>query len=193
MISTTSTDEYRRNTRAVALEYVVGVIRTPTPVKTFANFCSFMLGSILVSRENSRFIGVVLWSEGHLTLNTPVQFPKNSKNNFWPNSPHFGMLHNCFFFLFALGCYNGGLDTICCILCKINKWLDLCLHSKLCRDKFLCSMCVSVSFLLCLFESFFPDRIPSTTPGAEPPGDAKDSGSARPHSTHLETSSTNRP
>ena len=37
------------------------------------------------------------------------------------------------------------------------------------------------------------DRIPSTTPGAEPPRDAKDSGSARPHSTHLETSSTNRP
>ena len=36
------------------------------------------------------------------------------------------------------------------------------------------------------------DRIPSTTPGAEPPRDAKDSGSARPHSTHLETSSTNR-
>ena len=37
------------------------------------------------------------------------------------------------------------------------------------------------------------DRIPSTTPGAEPPRDAKDSGSARPHSTHPETSSTNRP
>ena len=37
------------------------------------------------------------------------------------------------------------------------------------------------------------ERIASTTPGAEPPGDAKDSGSARPHSTHLETSSTNRP
>ena len=37
------------------------------------------------------------------------------------------------------------------------------------------------------------DRIPSTTPGAEPPRDAKDSGSARPHSTHLETSSSNRP
>ena len=33
------------------------------------------------------------------------------------------------------------------------------------------------------------DRIPSTTPGAEPPRDAKDSGSARSHSTHLETSS----
>ena len=37
------------------------------------------------------------------------------------------------------------------------------------------------------------DRIPSTTPGAEPPRDAKDSGSARSHSTHLETNSSNRP
>ena len=37
------------------------------------------------------------------------------------------------------------------------------------------------------------DRIPSATPGAEPPGDDKDSGSARSHSTHLETSSSNRP
>ena len=37
------------------------------------------------------------------------------------------------------------------------------------------------------------DRIPSTTPGAEPPRDAKDSGSARSHSTHPETSSSNRP
>ena len=37
------------------------------------------------------------------------------------------------------------------------------------------------------------DRIPSTTPGAEPPRDAKDSGSARSHSAHLETSSSNRP
>ena len=36
-------------------------------------------------------------------------------------------------------------------------------------------------------------RIPSTTPGAEPPRDAKDSGSARSHSTHLETSSSDRP
>ena len=36
------------------------------------------------------------------------------------------------------------------------------------------------------------DRIPSTTP-ADPPRDAKDSGSARSHSTHLETSSSNRP
>ena len=36
------------------------------------------------------------------------------------------------------------------------------------------------------------DRIPSTTPGAEPPRDAKDSGSARSHQTHLETSSSNR-
>ena len=39
----------------------------------------------------------------------------------------------------------------------------------------------------------FPDRIPSTTPGAEPPRDARDSGSARSHSTHLETSSSDRP
>ena len=37
------------------------------------------------------------------------------------------------------------------------------------------------------------DRILSTTPGAEPPRDARDSGSARSHSTHLETSSSNRP
>ena len=37
------------------------------------------------------------------------------------------------------------------------------------------------------------DRIPSTTPGAEPPRDAKDSGSARSHSTHPETSSSNQP
>ena len=37
------------------------------------------------------------------------------------------------------------------------------------------------------------DRIPSTTPGAEPPRDARDSGSARSRSMHLETSSSDRP
>ena len=37
------------------------------------------------------------------------------------------------------------------------------------------------------------DRILSTTPGAEPPRDARDSGSAGSHSTHLETSSSDRP
>ena len=37
------------------------------------------------------------------------------------------------------------------------------------------------------------DRISSTTPGAEPPRDARDSGSARSHSMHLETSSSDRP
>ena len=37
------------------------------------------------------------------------------------------------------------------------------------------------------------NRIPSTTPGAEPPRDDRDSGSARSHSTHLETSSSDRP
>ena len=36
------------------------------------------------------------------------------------------------------------------------------------------------------------DRIESTNPGSEPPRDARDSGSARLHSTHLETSSSNR-
>ena len=40
---------------------------------------------------------------------------------------------------------------------------------------------------------FIFDRIPSTTPGADPPRDARDSGSARSHSTHLETSSSDRP
>ena len=39
----------------------------------------------------------------------------------------------------------------------------------------------------------FLDRIPSTTPGEEPPRDVRDSGSARSHSTHLETSSSDRP
>ena len=38
-----------------------------------------------------------------------------------------------------------------------------------------------------------PDRIPSTTPGAEPPRDARDSGSASSHSMHIETSSSDRP
>ena len=37
------------------------------------------------------------------------------------------------------------------------------------------------------------DRIPSTTPGAEPPRDASDSDLARAHSMHLETSSSGRP
>ena len=37
------------------------------------------------------------------------------------------------------------------------------------------------------------DRIPSTTPGEEPPRDARDSGSARSHSMYLETSSSDRP
>ena len=41
-------------------------------------------------------------------------------------------------------------------------------------------------------ENYLPDRIPSTTPGADPPRDARDSGSARSHSTHLETSSSDR-
>ena len=43
------------------------------------------------------------------------------------------------------------------------------------------------------YDLVYLDRIPSATPGSEPPRDAKDSGSARSHSTHLETSSSNRP
>ena len=60
-------------------------------------------------------------------------------------------------------------------------------------------MCCVETLMLSLVNSDSPfvavviDRIPSTTPGAEPPRDAKDSGSARSHSTHLETSSSNRP
>ena len=34
--------------------------------------------------------------------------------------------------------------------------------------------------------SIIIDSIPSTNPGAEPPTDTRDSGSARSHSTHLE-------
>ena len=37
------------------------------------------------------------------------------------------------------------------------------------------------------------DRIPSPNPDAEPPRDTRDSGSARSHSTHLETGSSDRP
>ena len=37
------------------------------------------------------------------------------------------------------------------------------------------------------------DRIPATAPGAEPPRDARDSGYARSHSMHLETSSSDQP
>ena len=51
----------------------------------------------------------------------------------------------------------------------------------------------SVNVAQSLFSDELHDRIPSTTPGAEPPRDARDSGSARSHSTHLETSSSDRP
>ena len=46
---------------------------------------------------------------------------------------------------------------------------------------------------ICTIDGYAILLIPSTTPGAEPPRDARDSGSARSHSTHLETSSSNRP
>ena len=50
------------------------------------------------------------------------------------------------------------------------------------------SFCIGTGVLTC-----HPDKIPSTNPGAEPPRDARNSGSARSHSTHLETSSSDRP
>ena len=52
---------------------------------------------------------------------------------------------------------------------------------------------VQLQWLVTLGRLVTHDRIHSTTPGAEPPRDARDSGSARSHSTHLETSSSNRP
>ena len=42
-------------------------------------------------------------------------------------------------------------------------------------------------------KEFEVDGTPSTTPGADPPRDARDLGSARSKSTHLETSSSDRP
>ena len=60
--------------------------------------------------------------------------------------------------------------------------------SSLTSSRFLHLECLSFHPFLALY-----DRIPSTTPGAEPPRDARDSGSARSHSTHLETSSSDRP
>ena len=56
------------------------------------------------------------------------------------------------------------------------------------------SISTETSQVLTVFnKAIHHDRIPSTTPGAEPPRDARDSGSARPHSTHLETSSSDQP
>ena len=53
----------------------------------------------------------------------------------------------------------------------------------------ICNIAIPIIIVMFLWH----DRIPSTTPGAEPPRDARDSGSARSHSTHLETSSSDRP
>ena len=44
-----------------------------------------------------------------------------------------------------------------------------------------------------LLEHIQNDRIPSSNPGSVPPRDARDSGSVRSHSMHLETSSSDRP
>ena len=65
----------------------------------------------------------------------------------------------------------------------------------MCMVSHLTSYCKSsvVTYQLNHITGMVDDRIPSTTPGAEPPRDARDSGSARSHSMHLETSSSNRP
>ena len=47
-----------------------------------------------------------------------------------------------------------------------------------------------ISQQLCLI---LGDRILSNTPGAEPPRDARDSGSTTSHSKHVETSSSDQP
>ena len=54
-------------------------------------------------------------------------------------------------------------------------------------------VCKCASLQSSKVRDFKSDRIPSTTPGADPPRDTRDSGSARSHSTHLETSSSDRP
>ena len=59
--------------------------------------------------------------------------------------------------------------------------------------KFLAYSTTTTSVLRGGVTSHACDRIPSTTPGADPPRDARDSGSARSHSMHLETSSSDRP
>ena len=74
--------------------------------------------------------------------------------------------------------------------------LDSCSTVNLISDRYLLTDIHPVPNRLkvrCNAGSVVIDRIPSTTPGAEPPRDARDSGSARSHSTHLETSSSNRP
>ena len=75
---------------------------------------------------------------------------------------------------------------------NLSRSLDVCLPDI----SHMIKLGTPISFANCLTASsacFFVDRIPSTTPGAEPPRDAKDSGSARSHSMHLETSSSDRP
>ena len=92
-------------------------------------------------------------------------------------------------------CFPGGLllglllwfvglaqSTVSLLLQRV----DLSTHSDY---RLLLFSCSSVG----LPQAFSSDRIPSTTPGAEPPRDARDSGSARSHSTHLETSPSDRP
>ena len=67
-----------------------------------------------------------------------------------------------------------------------------CVHATCCHSLHIVVHAM-LNLLVTLTMAPLCDRIPSTTPGAEPPRDARDPGSARSYSTHLETSSSNRP
>ena len=75
---------------------------------------------------------------------------------------------------------------------RVHPFMGFMYHFTLVRD--VCTDAYSsMGKMLNISILLLHDRIPSTTPGAEPPRDDRDSGSARSHSTHLETSSSDRP
>ena len=74
----------------------------------------------------------------------------------------------------------------------VNEEVDLAQFEQMETNAFR-KNCLDLFKVRLIMKENMTDRIPSTTPGAEPPRDAKDSGSARSHPTHLETSSSNRP
>ena len=79
------------------------------------------------------------------------------------------------------------------ILSKVQNSFWSCTHVNSCQNYILHINLHILLNILSKTTSYIHDRILSTTPGAEPPRDARDSGSARSHSTHLETSSSDRP
>ena len=80
----------------------------------------------------------------------------------------------------------------------ITMWTDLQGHKQMgCQGVTVSALSCSVSIRSMVryqeLRFYWTDRIPSTTPGEEPPRDVGDSGPARSHSMHLETSSSDRP